>query len=162
METHSGKQPLQLCNKCYNCNQYYIVEMKWLFLIYHLQTQKSRERVRVWRLIKKIGAVLYRNSVYVLPYSEERLEDFQWLCQQIKDSKGEGSIFVSESHDETESQFLLSLFERSREEEYVALLRSAEELLERIRVEKEKQKPSELLLKKFIRPNVICSVKFCI
>lgn len=125
--------------------------MKWLFLIYHLQTQNSSERVRVWRLVKKIGAVLYRNSVYVLPYSEERLEDFQWLCQQIKDSKGEASIFVSESRDETENQILLSLFERSREEEYSAVLRSAEELLERIRIEKEKQKPSELLLKKFIR-----------
>lgn len=125
--------------------------MKWLFLIYHLQTQNSRERVRVWRLIKKIGAVLYRNSVYVLPYSEERLEDFQWLCQQIKDSKGESSIFVSESHDETENQILLSLFERCRAEDYSAVLRSAEELLERIRVEKEKQRLSEPLLKKLMR-----------
>ncbi len=127
------------------------IKMKWLFLIYHLQTQNSRDRVKVWRLIKKIGAVLYRNSVYVLPYNEERLEDFQWLCQQIKDSKGEASIFVSESQDEGEAQILRSLFERRREEEYSAVLRLAQELLERIRVEKEKQKLSEPLLKRLMR-----------
>lgn len=125
--------------------------MKWLFLIYHLQTPNSRERVKVWRLIKRIGAVLYRNSVYVLPYNEERLEDFQWLCQQIRDSKGEASIFVSEPQDESEDRMLRSLFERSREEDYSAVLRSAEELLERIRVEKEKKGLSDLVLKKLMR-----------
>jgi len=125
--------------------------MKWLFLIYHLETTNSRDRVKVWRLIKKIGAVLYRNSVYVLPYSEERLEDFQWLCQQIKDLKGEASIFVSESNDKTENQILRSLFEQRREEEYSVVLRSTEGLLERIRVEKEKHKLYKPLFKKLMR-----------
>lgn len=122
--------------------------MKWLFLIYHLQTPNSRERVKIWRLTKKVGAVLYRNSVYVLPYNEERLEDFQWLCQQIKDSKGEASVFVSGSFDEKEDQILRALFERSREEDYKAILSSAENLLERIRFAKEQQKLSGLILKK--------------
>jgi hypothetical protein len=125
--------------------------MKWIFLVYQMQALKSRERVKVWRLTKKIGAVLYRNSVYVLPYSEERLEDFQWLCQQIKDSRGEASVFTSESQDENEDRILRTLFERSREEAYSATLRSAKDLLERIRRVKQQKQLSEPFLKKLTK-----------
>jgi hypothetical protein len=125
--------------------------MKWLFLVHQMQTLNSRERVKVWRLTKKVGAVFYRNSVYVLPYSKERLEDFQWLCQQIKDSKGEASVFVSEPQDENEDRTIRSLFERSREEDYAAILATAKDLLERIPRAKQQKLLSEPLLKKFTR-----------
>jgi hypothetical protein len=92
--------------------------MRWLFLVHQVQTPNSRERVRVWRLTKKVGAILYRNSVYVLPYSKERLEDFHWLCQQIRDSKGEASVFVSEARDPAEDRALKQLFIRAIEKEY--------------------------------------------
>ncbi len=121
--------------------------MKWLFLVHQVQTPNSRERVKVWRLTKKVGAVLYRNSVYVLPFSKERMEDFQWLCQQIKDSKGEASVFVSESKDQKENQTLRALFRRAREEEYTAVLSSAERLLERTKSLKEQQRASRAQIK---------------
>lgn len=95
--------------------------------------------------------MLYRNSVYVLPYSEERLEDFQWLCQQIKDSKGEASVFTSESQDENEDRILRALFERSREEDYSVTLRSTKDLLERIRRAKQHKQLSEPFLKKLTK-----------
>lgn len=92
--------------------------MKWLFLVHQVQTPNSRERVRVWRLTKKVGTILYRNSVYVLPYSKERLEDFHWLCQQIRDSKGEASVFISEAGDASEDRALKRLFIVASEKEY--------------------------------------------
>lgn len=106
--------------------------MKWLFLVHQIQTPRSRERVKIWRLTKKAGAVLYRNSVYVLPESKERLEDFQWLCQQIRDASGEASVFVSTSNDEKEDRALRNLFVRARDEEYAKLLAAAERLQERL------------------------------
>ncbi len=106
--------------------------MKWLFLVHQIQTPDSRERVKVWRLTKKIGAQLYRNSVYVLPYSRERLEDFQWLCQQIRDSKGEASVFVTDSSSEGEDKILVSLFQQARESEYKELLKSLDSVVDRI------------------------------
>ena len=105
--------------------------MKWLFLVHQVQTRDSRERVKVWRLTKKVGAILYRNSVYVLPYSKERLEDFQWLCQQIRDSKGEASVFVSEADTKEEDRRLRQLFEQTRQREYTALLESVKKLSSR-------------------------------
>lgn len=106
--------------------------MKWLFLVHQIQTKNSRERVKVWRLTKKIGAVLYRNSVYVLPYSTERNEDFNWLCQQIRDSKGEASVFVTESNDKKENETLINLFNSERQKDYELLLSKAKEALRQL------------------------------
>ena len=101
--------------------------MKWLFLVHQVRTPDSRERVRVWRLTRKVGTILYRNSVYVLPYSKERLEDFHWLSQQIRDSKGEASVFVSEARDADEDRTLARLFTEAREKEYRSLEKSIEQ-----------------------------------
>ena len=102
--------------------------MKWLFLVHQVQSPNSRERVRVWRLTKKVGTILYRNSVYVLPNSKERLEDFHWLCQQIRDSKGEASVFVSEAGDTGEDRTLKQLFMVARANEYGQLEKQVQQL----------------------------------
>ena len=88
--------------------------MKWLFLVHQVQTPNSRERVKVWRMTKKVGAILYRNSVYVLPHNKERVEDFQWLSQQIRDSKGEASVYISESLNQKEDTRLRGLFDQAK------------------------------------------------
>lgn len=117
--------------------------MKWLFLVHQVQTRNSRERVKVWRLTKQVGALLYRNSVYVLPYTKERLEDFQWLCQQIRDSKGEASVFVSESSVAGEDRALRSLFLRANEEQYSSIMAKVDSLAERLRRAKGEQRLSQ-------------------
>ncbi len=125
--------------------------MKWLFLVHQIQTPRSRERVKIWRATKKVGAVLYRNSVYVLPFGKERLEDFQWLCQQIKDASGEASVFVSASNDEKENRTLHDLFMRAREEEYAKLLAAAGHLSERIQSLQEQQRLSKSVLNRLTK-----------
>lgn len=107
--------------------------MKWLFLVHQVQTPNSRERVKVWRLTKKVGALLYRNSVYVLPYGKERLEDFHWLAQEIRDSKGEATVFVSEAGDEREDRILENLFRTARAKEYKDLESRVTRFAERCR-----------------------------
>jgi hypothetical protein len=78
-----------------------------------------------------VGTILYRNSVYVLPYSKERLEDFHWLCQQIRDSKGEASVFVSEAGDASEDRGLRQLFVQASEKEYSGLEKRVKQFEER-------------------------------
>lgn len=107
--------------------------MKWLFLVHRVQTRRSRDRVKVWRLTRKIGALLYRNSVYVLPYSKERLEDFHWLCQQIRDTGGDASVFFSEARDSREDASLVKLFRDSRAEDYAGIRKAAARCASRLR-----------------------------
>jgi len=117
--------------------------MKWLFLVHQVYTPNSKERVKVWRAIKKTGAVLYRNSVYVLPYSKERLEDFQWVCQQINDSKGEASIFISNAESGKEDRTLEALFRKARAEDYASLVAAAGHLLRRINAARNRRRTTD-------------------
>lgn len=119
--------------------------MKWLFLVHQVFTPNSRERVKVWRAIKKTGAVLHRNSVYVLPYGPERLEDFQWVCQEINDAKGDASVFVSTAPDPAEDAVLKTLFRKARDEDYAQLLRDADKLHRRVALAKKGRNLTERL-----------------
>jgi hypothetical protein len=122
--------------------------MKWLFLVHQVQTPNSRERVRVWRLTKKVGTLLYRNSVYVLPYDRERLEDFHWLCEQIRNSQGEASVFISEAGDAKEDRALRHMFVIAREKEYAELEKGLQQYERRLAQVQEASDPGVSQVKK--------------
>src|SRR6185436_11101921 len=42
--------------------------------------------------LQKLGAALVKNSVYVLPNTDESLEDFEWLANEIIAEGGEAAI----------------------------------------------------------------------
>ena len=68
---------------------------RWLLLVHALPPRLSNLRVKTWRRLRRLGAVAVKNSVYVLPYSEERREDFEWLKAEIEAMGGEASVFAA-------------------------------------------------------------------
>lgn len=56
---------------------------RWLVLIHQVPPKPDYLRVKVRRRLRRVGARPLKNSVYVLPHSEEALEDFQWLAREI-------------------------------------------------------------------------------
>jgi len=56
---------------------------QWLLLIHQIPPKPDYFRVKVGRRLRRIGARLLKNSVYILPRSDEALEDFQWLAREI-------------------------------------------------------------------------------
>jgi hypothetical protein len=84
----------------------------WLLLIHRLPPEPAYLRVKVRRRLQRIGARLVKNSVYVLPQSEDALEDFQWLAREIEAEGGEAMVceasFVAGITDDD----LVALFER--------------------------------------------------
>ena len=64
-------------------------------LIHQLPPTPNYLRVKVRRRLRRLGAVALKQTVYVLPNTDEALEDLQWLRQEI-DSAG-GSAIIAES-----------------------------------------------------------------
>ena len=64
----------------------------WLLLIHQLPPKPDYFRVKIWRRLQGIGAVAIKNSVYVLPFSDEAMEDFQWLRREITAGGGEATV----------------------------------------------------------------------
>jgi hypothetical protein len=65
---------------------------KWLLLIHQLPPKPDYLRVKVRRRLHGLGAAPLKNSVYVLPETDENLEDFQWLANEIAAEGGDATI----------------------------------------------------------------------
>ena len=65
---------------------------RWLLLIHQVPPKPDYLRVKVRRRLQKLGAAPLKSSVYVLPDTEEHLEDFQWLANEIVAEGGDATI----------------------------------------------------------------------
>ena len=61
----------------------------WLLLHYKLPNKPSALRVYVWRKLKRLGAVLLHDAVWVLPDQQRTAEQLQWLAAEIQEMGGE-------------------------------------------------------------------------
>ena len=64
---------------------------RWLLLIHQLPAKPDYFRVKVWRRLQRIGAVAIKSSVYVLPFTDQAAEDFQWVWREVVAAGGEAS-----------------------------------------------------------------------
>ncbi|MCI0553312.1 MAG: ChrB protein [Anaerolineae bacterium] len=61
----------------------------WLLLHYKLPTKPSALRVYVWRKLKRLGAILLHDAVWILPDQPRTAEQVQWLTAEIQEMGGE-------------------------------------------------------------------------
>ncbi len=95
----------------------------WLFFMFQLPTQRASQRVSVWRKLQKYGALAWKNSAYVLPYTPGNLEKFQWLTAQIRKHRGEASVVEVARIEGTSRKQIIALFTQARERDYKQLIR---------------------------------------
>ena len=65
----------------------------WLLLHYKVPREPSASRVYVWRKLKRIGALLLHDAIWVLPATPRTKEQFQWLAAEISDLEGEAMVW---------------------------------------------------------------------
>ena len=101
---------------------------RWLVLIHQLPPKPDYLRVKVRRKLQRIGAVALKNSVYVLPSTEDALEDFQWLRREITAEGGEAMLLDSDFLEGVPNGVLEQTGREERDREYRELLDSVNSL----------------------------------
>lgn len=104
----------------------------WLILVYYLPPEAGSARVRIWRKMKKLGMVSFRNSVYFLPYSDENHEITGWLCQEIQKAGGDATLLKVESVENMTNEEVAALFRKARDEDYGELAKGVSAWLGRL------------------------------
>jgi hypothetical protein len=99
---------------------------RWLLFVHQLPSRPSNIRVRVWRRLQQIGALVIKQAVYVLPDSADAREDFEWLKAEIEGGGGQASILSADHIDGAEDGALIEEFRHARQEDYAALAREIE------------------------------------
>jgi len=109
----------------------YVANPRWLLLGHQLPTRSSNARVKTWRRLQQIGAVPARNSVYVLPNTEQCREDLEWIRSEIVALGGEATVFAADAISAGGTEDIEATFRRTREQEFLALKRDIDQLLPR-------------------------------
>jgi hypothetical protein len=103
----------------------------WLLLIYQLPSRHSPARVKVWRRLQRIGAVLLKNSAWAMPESDDAREDLEWLKAEIVASGGEAMVLVGQASQQATQDEIVAAFRAARAKDLEELRKDASALLER-------------------------------
>ncbi len=101
---------------------------RWLLLFHQIPPKPDYFRVKVWRRLQRIGAVPVKNSVWLLPYNEQAVEDFRWLLEEIVAGGGEGSVCRGDFVDGLRDSDVEALFHKARAADYAVIARDAKSL----------------------------------
>jgi hypothetical protein len=67
----------------------------WVLLVYKIPRDPTASRAYVWRKLKRLGALLMHDAVWVLPATPWTREQFQWLSVEISELGGESVLWES-------------------------------------------------------------------
>lgn len=102
---------------------------KWLLLIHQIPPKPNTLRMKVWRRLQQVGAVAIKQSVYVMPLSEQSREDLSWTLKEIVEGGGDGSISEARFVKGLSDEQILALFHSARKSDYQKLLQETNALL---------------------------------
>ncbi len=95
----------------------------WLLLHYKLPVRPSARRVFVWRKLKRLGAILLNDAVWVLPDTPRTAEHLQWLSAEIKEMKGNAFLWRSNLVLGVQENDLVEQFNLQVQSQYKRLLK---------------------------------------
>jgi hypothetical protein len=98
---------------------------KWLLLIHQIPPKPNALRVKIWRRLQQVGAVAIKQSVYVMPLTEQSREDLSWTLKEIVEGGGDGSISEARFVEGLSDEQILALFHNARRADYEKLIQEA-------------------------------------
>src|SRR5262245_418616 len=114
-----------------NINGSWLADGEWVLLLYLLPARHAHARVQAWRRLQRLGAVALKNSAYVLPYSAEAREDFEWIKNEIVAIGGQAMVLTARAPDAATRDEIAAAFRAARAEDFETLAKGAVKLVER-------------------------------
>ncbi len=100
----------------------------WVALSYRLPSDPSRLRLAVWRRLKRAGAVLLHDTLWLLPADARTREAFEWLAEEIEELGGTALTFELQSFAPAQDAAIIATFRDEADARYAAIGESAEGL----------------------------------
>jgi hypothetical protein len=95
---------------------------QWVLLVYKVAPEPSARRVYVWRKLKRLGAIVLHDALWVLPATPSTLEQFQWLATEIEEMEGSALVWEATLRLESQDRALVDRFVAQAEAAYRDIL----------------------------------------
>lgn len=70
---------------------------RWILLSSRIPREPTRLRLAAWRRLRRLGAILLNDSIWVLPAGDRTRESFEWLAQEIGEQGGTAYLWEAVS-----------------------------------------------------------------
>ena len=97
-------------------------DTSWVLLVYRIPREPTASRAMVWRKLKRLGALLLHDAVWVLPATPWTREQFQWLAVEIGELGGEAHLWESRLLLNGQSDALVQQFQARVDAAYQEIL----------------------------------------
>jgi ChrB-like protein len=105
-----------------------MAQTTWILLSSRLPREPTRLRLSIWRRLKRIGAVLLHDSVWVLPADAKTREAFEWLAEEIEEQGGTALTWEALSLSADQDRRIVQQCRAEADERYAGLAASAREI----------------------------------
>jgi hypothetical protein len=85
----------------------------WSMLVISLPGRSATPRMRIWRALKGLGAVVLRDGVYLLPHSESAARHLQEQAEAVMASGGDAHVLTFTSTEQQQAEHFRKLFDRT-------------------------------------------------
>ena len=99
----------------------------WVLLVYKIPREPTASRAQVWRKLKRLGALLLHDAVWVLPATSWTREQFQWLAVEIGELGGEAHLWESHLLLNGQAEALIQQFQARVNAGYQEILEELEQ-----------------------------------
>src|SRR5438270_9397240 len=99
----------------------------WVLLVYKVPREPTALRAGVWRKLRKLGALLLHDAVWVLPATPWTREQMQWLAVEILELGGEAYVWESRELLVGQEQVLVQQFQSRVDSVYQEILAELEQ-----------------------------------
>lgn len=105
-------------------------EGRWLLLIHQIPPKPNYFRVKIWRRLQRLGAVAIKNSVYVLPKTDQSHEDFEWVLREIVQEGGDATLCEARFVEGLSDEQVEALFYAARDADYLQITDEARGIID--------------------------------
>jgi len=98
----------------------------WVLLVYKVPREPTALRAGVWRKLRKLGALLLHDAVWVLPTTPWTREQMQWLAVEIIELGGEAMLWEAQMMLNGQNEALVQQFLAKVENSYREILAELE------------------------------------
>lgn len=101
--------------------------MLWLLLTYKVPPEPTARRVAIWRKLKRLGAILLHDSVWILPNTPTTHEQLQWIVAEIHEMEGSAMLWQAEQALRGQNNTLIQQFTEQVDSLYREILHDLEQ-----------------------------------
>jgi hypothetical protein len=92
--------------------------MTWLLLVLRLPSKPAYLRVKAWRRLQQVGAVVLKHAIYTLPDNDRSVKEFDAILREVRKGGGDGVVFTSQASAGMSDKDIRKLFVDSRNADY--------------------------------------------